>query len=203
MSWRYFLSFLFVRILIDVISFFPDKFLSIYFLQGKNMKLVYLFFFLASLGSCGQKTQEKSGENELFPNDKERCVLNGKNVPCKSLEIADGLGIDILESMIEVPVIMSNSEITFLEDKKNQSTGRRITCATSVKNGEVYKLIPRGENLLVMTSLGSYEMKRLSEGEGILGAWVWNGYVDQGTHVIKNMTILDFDRVVLRTTCEL
>jgi hypothetical protein len=46
-------------------------------------------------------------------------------------------------------------------------------------------------------------MTRLSDGDGIGGAWVWKGYVDQGTHVIKNMSILGNSRIVLRTQCEL
>jgi hypothetical protein len=105
--------------------------------------------------------------------------------------------------VIDVPVKIENADITFLADKSAQATGRRINCTTSVKNGEVYRFALRGDKLLVMTGSGSYEMTRLSDGDGIGGAWVWKGYVDQGTHVIKNMSILGNSRIVLRTQCEL
>jgi hypothetical protein len=164
------------------------------------MRLVSLLFILILSASCGQESGEKSSSS---PTKRGLCDLNGNSVDCQSITGADGQGIDLLESVIDVPVKIENADITFLADKSALSTGRRINCKTSVKNGEVYRFALRGEKLLIMTGAGNYEMERLSDGEGLTGAWVWKGYVDQGTHIIRSMTFLSNNRVVLRTSCEL
>lgn len=168
------------------------------------MRFVPLVSVLLFSIACGKEPQKiNTPEVVAKPGDKETCELNGEYVSCKSLEGADGYGVDLLESMIDVPVTINNSIMTFLEDKQSFSKGRRITCETNVRSGEVYKLSNKGSHLLVMTTNGSYKMKRISDGEGFFGAWVWKGYVDRGTHIIKNMTILDDSRVAMRTSCEL
>lgn len=165
------------------------------------MRLVSLLAILMIAASCGKDGGSSGGSSGK--SGSRACDLNGRAVACESIQGADGQGVDLLESVIDVPVKIENADITFLADKSAQATGRRINCTTSVKNGEVYRFALRGDKLLVMTGSGSYEMTRLSDGDGIGGAWVWKGYVDQGTHVIKNMSILGNSRIVLRTQCEL
>lgn len=163
------------------------------------MRLVSLLAILMIAASCGKD----GGSSSSSTKSRGVCDLNGRAVACESIQGADGQGIDLLESVIDVPVKIENADITFLADKSAMATGRRINCSTSVKNGEVYRFALRGERLLVMTGSGSYEMNRLSEGSGLTGAWVWKGYIDQGTHVIRNMTFIGNSRVVMRTQCEL
>lgn len=163
------------------------------------MKLVSLLCLLVLSISCGKdgggggSSSSKSGT----------CSLNGRAIACDSIRGADGNGIDLLEAMIDVPVKVENSEIKFLADKTATSTGRRINCKVSVKNGDIYRFALRGAGLLLMTPEGSYEMTKLSDGEGVNGAWTWNGYVDSGTHMIRNLTIIGGNRAILRTHCEL
>lgn len=161
------------------------------------MKFLSLAFLLAFTVACGKNGSSSSPQKE------EGCNLNGSTISCDSIEGTDGLGVDLLESMIDVPVKLTDSEIIFMSDKVATSQGRRISCKTAVKNGEAYRYALRGSSLVVMTSEGSYEMSRLSSGDSIIGTWAWNGYIDQGTHIIRQITFLSDTRVIMRTNCEL
>ncbi len=163
------------------------------------MKLVSLLLISILSVACGQQ----GGGGSSSSQKEDGCSLNGRSVACASIRGADGLGIDLLEAMIDVPVKIDGAEMTFLQDKSAVSNGRRIDCKVAVKNGEMYRFALRGERLLVMTSEGSYEMDRLSGGPGVNGTWTWKGYVDQGTHLIRNFTILNSNRVIMRNSCEL
>ena len=164
------------------------------------MKLVSLLVLLTLSISCGK---DGGGGSSSSKSGSGTCSLNGRSVACESIQGADGLGIDLLESMIDVPVKIDGAEMMFMADKSAVSTGRRITCKTAVKNGEVYRFALRGSRLLVMTAEGSYEMERLTDGEGIVGTWAWDGYIDQGTRLTKQMSFLSQTRVILKTNCEL
>lgn len=162
------------------------------------MRCIFLLFILLLSVSCGQNegsSKKKSAQEE--------CGLNGNLISCASLRGADGEGIDLLEAMIDVPIKIENTDITFLKDKSAVSTGRRINCRVAVSEGEVYRFALRGGKLLLMTKEGSFEMEKLSDGEGIIGNWMWKGYVDQGTHLIRNLTILGNERMIIRSSCEL
>jgi hypothetical protein len=162
------------------------------------MKLVPFVLFIFILVSCGQDTKSSSSTGR-----RGLCDLNGNSVDCSAIEGADGQGIDLLNAMIEVPVKIQDSDITFLADKTSSSTGRRITCKTSVRNGEVYRFALRGDGLILMTEQGTFEFTRISDGEGLQGAWTWKGYVDQGMHLIRNITFVENNRVIIRNHCEL
>lgn len=164
------------------------------------MKLITLFFVILLSASCGM---EKKTDALSSSKSGSVCNLNGKSVPCATIKGADGEGIDLLETLIEVPVNIQNSEIIFLDNKSSFSSGRRISCETKVNKGEVYRFTMRGNRLLVETSEGSYEMERLSEGEDLNSSWMWKGYVDEGTHLIRKMTVINNERAILRTYCEL
>lgn len=162
------------------------------------MKLVSLLAIIILSVSCG-----KDGGSSGPSSKSGVCELNGRSVQCEQINGADGLGVDLLETMVDAPVVIDGSEIKFTQDKTAFSQGRRISCSTSVKNGEVYRFALRGSRLLIMTASGSYEMDKLSDGEGLIGTWMWKGYVDQGTHIIRQMSFLSNSRVILRTSCEL
>lgn len=163
------------------------------------MRFVSLIFILILSVACGKD----GGGGSSSSSKSGSCSLNGRSVACQSIQGADGLGVDLLDAMIDVPIKIQDAEITFLADKSAMSTGRRINCKTSVKNGEVYRFALRGSRLLLMTPSGSYEMDRLTDGSGIVGTWAWKGYEDQGTHVIRQMSFLSETRVIMRTNCEL
>lgn len=162
------------------------------------MRLFPVIALLSLLASCGQDSKDASSKVQ-----RGLCDLNGASVECSAIEGADGEGIDLLNSIIDVPVRIQDSDITFLADKTASSAGRRITCKASVRNGEVYRFALRGEKLLLMTEQGSFEYSRISDGEGLAGAWTWNGFVDQGMHLIKNITFIENNRVIIRHHCEL
>lgn len=163
------------------------------------MKFVSLLAILILSVSCGKDGGGSAGSSSK----RGICELNGRAVQCEQINGADGLGVDLLETMVDAPVVIEGSEIKFTMDKNAVSQGRRITCSTSVKKDEIYRYALRGERLLIMTASGSYEMTKLSDGEGLLGTWMWKGYIDQGAHIIKQMSFLSNSRVILRTSCEL
>lgn len=164
------------------------------------MKLVSLLLISVLTVACGQQGSSSGSSSS----EKEQgCSLNGRSVACESIQGADGLGIDLLEAMIDVPIKIEGAEMTFLQDKSAVSTGRRINCKLSVKNGEMYRFALRGEKLMLMTPEGTYEMERLSGGPGVSGTWTWKGYVDQGTHLIRNLTVINNNRAIMRNSCEL
>lgn len=167
------------------------------------MKLVFLFLILAFAAACGNSGGGSSGDTSSTKGDDGMCSLNGRAVACQSIEGSDGLGIDLLDSMVDVPVKIQDSEITFLADKADAKSGRRINCRVAVKNGETYRYALRGDRLMLMTAEGSYEMERLSSGDGLAGSWSWKGYIDQGTHILKTLTVIGSNRIIMRTSCEL
>jgi hypothetical protein len=176
-----------------------DRFSAKFFSQGVIMRHIFLLALFILYVSCGQDkvaTSSKTPKTGF-------CDLNGRSVACESIQEADGQGIDLLESVIEVPIKIENTDLTFLAEKSDISIGRRINCKSSVKNGEVYRFALREDRLLLMTGTGSYEMERLSDGEDINGAWMWKGYVEEGIHIIKSMAIVNNRLAIMRTTCEL
>ena len=171
------------------------------------MKLASLIFIVMLSVSCGKdggssgggggaKESQTSAESTL-------CNLNGREVACESMRGADGQGVDLLESMIDVPVKISGADIQFMADKTSSAQGRRISCVAKVKAGEIYRYALRGDSLILMTGEGSFEYKRLNSGTGLIGAWKWKGYVDDGAHMMRQITFLGENRVVIRHNCEL
>lgn len=169
------------------------------------MKLASLIFILMLSVSCGKDGGSGgSGSNDSRASTGSAlCNLNGREVACESIRGADGQGVDLLESMIDVPVKISGTDIQFLADKTSSAQGRRIACVAKVKAGEIYRYALRGDSLVLMTSEGSFEYKRLNSGTGLNGAWKWKGYENDGTHVLRQITFLGESRVVIRYNCEL
>lgn len=164
------------------------------------MRLVSLLAILILSVSCGKN----GGSGSSSGVSSGGCNLNGRAVACESIRGADGLGVDLLESMVDVPIQVTDSSITFMADRSSSEQGRRIECPTVVRNGEVYSYSLNGDILMITTESGQrYEMHRLNDSQGLMGAWAWKGYVDQGTHMIRQLSFLSQSRVIMRTSCEL
>lgn len=164
------------------------------------MRLISLFFILILSAACGK---ESSTGGLGGGSDKGLCNLNGTTVSCGTMKTADGEGIDLLESLVDVPVRIQNSEIVFQGERANKNLGRRIECGITIKSGDSFKYVLNGNRLLITEGGSSYEMQRLNEGSTLNGTWVWKGYVDNGTHMIRQMTILENNRAILKYSCEL
>ncbi len=159
------------------------------------MKLFFLIILYFFCISCGKHSDASS----LSISETRQCVLNDGLKSCDSGDT----GAELLEVMVDVPVTISSDEILFLADRQSRVTGRKISCEINVKRGEVYKYTLVDTTLGLETKEGLLELIRLSDGEGVKGAWSWNAYADQGVHIIKNVTIIDSTRIILRTYCEL
>lgn len=163
------------------------------------MKFASLLAILILSASCGKD----GGGGSSISKRPGVCELNGRSVACETIQGADGFGIDLLESMIDVPVQITDSDIRFMENREAHAQGRRIDCSTTVKSGEVYRYSVHGDTLVLSTDSGSYDMQRLNSGQGLSGTWMWKGYINQGTHIIRQFSFLGNNRVIIRTNCEL
>ena len=163
------------------------------------MRSVFLLITALICLSCGKNGV---GTNDS-PSLQEICDLDGNSSSCETIQGVDGSGIDLLESMIDVKVRISDSEILFLEDKKSISTGEKIVCETSVRTGENYQFNLRGNRLWIKTLNGSYQLARLNDGEGLNGTWIWKGLLSQGTQIFRSFTFVGTNQVIMRTSCEL
>jgi len=194
-----------VSFLIFKVNFFGSYFK----LQGESMQLLSLLLVLVLLASCG-KTSSTSGSGAGSPiprqaqeDTSEQCDLNGHSVSCESLEGADGLGVDLLTTSIDVPIAVTPNSILFMAAKNSQESGRRISCSTAVEQGENYGYELNGDTLTIQNSKGQFNYKRLTDGSSINGTWTWRGYVDTGTHVNRTLTIISMNRAIMKSHCEL
>jgi hypothetical protein len=149
--------------------------------------------------SCGKSGVVSQNTRSL----EESCDVNGNLLSCETVEGGEGSGVDILEAVIDVKVKTNETEIIFLEDKRFQSFGERITCEVSVRAGEVYQYNLSENKLWVKISNESLEWERLNDGDGLNGTWIWRGILPQGTIVRRSLSIVGTNQVIMRTNCEL
>lgn len=161
------------------------------------MRLFSLFIIAILTVACG-----KDGGSSSAPKDK-LCNSNGQLVNCASIQGADGEGIDLLESIIDVPVQISGADVKVTSGKTSEAKGRRISCSSSVQTGEVIRYSQSGNSLTLMMGEGNFDMTRTAVGDGINGTWKWKQYIDQGALVIRTVTFLNNNRMIMRKTCEL
>lgn len=165
------------------------------------MKLIFFLAVLLVLSACGKQESSSSKGKELHQQNV--CNLNGAQVSCDALDGADGLGIDLLDTTVDVGIDLTDSEVIFRESKSQTAQGRRINCKTSVRIGEKYQYSLNGNTLDVTKDDGeSFRFERLNGGSSILGAWAVSSYIDQGTHIIRQITFVSNDRAILKTHCE-
>lgn len=159
----------------------------------RGLTFLVLSFLLVACGKSGSGGGSRQEEQA-------QCMVNGEAVNCDTIN--DGASVDLLETMIDVPVSLSEDTLTFLADKKVASQGNRISCDTKVRNGEIYRLIHNGRSLEVMTSNGSYVMEKNDDGDALLGSWRWQGREANGAFIIKTMFLFS-NRAILKTHCEM
>ncbi len=161
------------------------------------MRIILVFLALTALVACGKKGGGSSEEIS----EAQQCEVNGEVVSCDS--IYDGLGVDILDAMVDVPATVNASSITFNQARSVKTEGRRINCSTSVNSGDVYHYTVNGDVLYLDTPSGNISMKRVHGEGGVVGTWKWTGIVDGATYQTKLMTIVkSMNRVIMKTTCE-
>lgn len=158
------------------------------------MRLFLAIMILTVLVSCGKDDSVKNPQNENRRATTETTTADS---------IYDGLGVDILETTIDIPAIVSSDEITFTEDKSMKSEGRRINCSSSVNKGEIYRYSIKGNTLYLSTSAGNIDMKRVQGEGGIAGTWTWAGITYGKTYQTRLLTVIkSMNRVIMKTICE-
>lgn len=188
------------------------------------MRLLPLLMTLLIFVSCGKNGGSRSAPPPVVGDSGDAQLEEDACVACSSTNsgtssdtstgtssgtststiIADGSSVDLLDSIIDVPVQVTSSSITFSATKMAVAEGDRISCKTEVAAGESYEYSLSGNKLIVQTANGQLEMTRLNEdGEGIIGTWMWKGKGDAGMHMIRTMSIVNNSRVIMKTHCEM
>ncbi len=161
------------------------------------MRFLLVILTLTALVSCGKNG---GGSSSRSP-QAQQCEVDGRSVSCDS--IYDGLGVDLLDSQIDVPATVSSSDIAFNESRTTETQGRRIECTTSVMKGDVYHYSISGDTLFLDTPAGNLQMKKVHGDGGVVGTWKWTGIVDGATYQTKLLTVLKgMNRVIMKTVCE-
>ena len=150
---------------------------------------IFLFTFLIVLVSCGQ-SKNNSNKQSVTSQQNEEFVTNVKEV-------------DLLDVAMDVPVEILSGKITFKQTFSDSVAGDKSSCSVGVINGEIYDYILSGSSLIIKTSTGlQINLKRISgENESIVGSWSSRSYVGNQL-VMRRMTFLSQDRLVMRTHCE-
>lgn len=158
------------------------------------MRLFLAIMILTVLVSCGKDDSVKNPQNENRRATTETTTADS---------IYDGLGVDILETTIDVAAIVSADDITFSETKSMKSEGRRINCSASVNKGDIYRYSIKGNTLYLSTSAGNVDMKRVLGADGIVGTWKWAGTTDDMTYQTRLLTVIKSkNRVFMKMICE-
>ncbi len=111
--------------------------------------------------------------------------------------------VDLLDVAMDVPVEILSGKITFKQSFSDSVSGEKSSCSVGVISGEVYDYTLSGSSLFIKTSNGlKINLKRISgEKDSIIGSWSSRTYVGDQL-VMRRMTFLSEDRLVVRTHCE-
>ena len=161
------------------------------------MRFFLSIVILLSLSSCGKEIRSTTSTRSEKP-----CVVNLITNRCDPIQGNEGSGIEILETVLEVPINIQGQEISFLSDKSAVAVGKKMTCEINISKEELHRFALRGDKLLILSPQGSFEFENQSEGEGLGGHWVWKGYVDNGILEIRQLYFVGKNRLILRKTCE-
>jgi hypothetical protein len=145
--------------------------------------LTFLFVFV----SCGQG---QSPKHAVSLKQNEEFATNVREV-------------DLLDVAMDVPVEIVSGKITFKQSFSDSVSGDKSSCSVGVTSGEVYDYTLSGSSLIIKTSTGhKINLKRISgESESIVGSWSSRTYVGDQL-IMRRMTFLSQDRLVVRTHCE-
>lgn len=146
-----------------------------------------LLIFITVLVSCGQngpgKSTDKDQQNEEY--------------------ITDVKQVDLLDVAMDVPIEVSGDKIIFKQEANDSANGVISSCAVGVTAGETYGYQVKGQSMTIKTSTGQkMTFTRISgEGNNLVGSWSGKFY-EGSTLVMKRMTFVSEDRMILRTHCE-
>lgn len=146
-----------------------------------------LFIFLSVLISCGQDGTQKSAKDDR--QDEEY--------------ITDVKEVDLLDVAMDVPIEVSGSKIVFKQSFSDSANGMASTCSIGVTKGETYDFKVSGATMLIQTAGGEkMDFTRVSgEGNNLVGSWT--GKFQEGRKlVMKRMTFVSENRLIMRTHCE-
>ena len=146
-----------------------------------------LLTFLSVLVSCGQGSSSKNATPDV--QNKEY--------------ITEVRQVDLLDVAMDVPVEVSGNKIIFKESFSESTNGVSTTCSLGVTSGESYDFQISGTSMLIKTSSGKkMTFRRVSGvGDSIVGSWT--GRAKEGNQlVLRRMTFVSQDRLVMRTHCE-
>jgi hypothetical protein len=148
-----------------------------------------LLAFLSVLVSCGQSGSSKSG--------------SGSDEPQNQEYITDVREVDLLDVAMDVPVEITGNRIIFKETMADSANGLRSTCNMGVTTGEAYIYVVSGAAMTIKTRAGQrMSFKRVSgSGNSILGSWSGKTY-EGNKLVMRRMTFVSSDRLIMRTHCE-
>lgn len=156
--------------------------------------LTSLFLFFSSCGIKDPATKE--------PLSSRPCMFNNLLNRCDPIQNGETTGVEILESVVDVPIKLKNQEIIFLSDKNSFAVGQKINCSISVKNEQIYRFTLKEDKLFIISSEGSFEFDKLSGGNDIYGQWVWRGRSNEGILELRQLSFLDNSKLIIRKTCE-
>lgn len=147
-----------------------------------------IIILLSVLVSCGQDgPTKKSGDNDRQNED----------------YITDVKQVDLLDVALDVPIEVSGDKIIFKQAVSDSANGVTSTCSVGVVVGETYDYRVNGKSMTIKTSTGQkLNFTRISgEGNNLVGSW--SGKFQEGaTLVMKRMTFVSEDRMIMRTHCE-
>ena len=146
-----------------------------------------LLTFLSVLVSCGQGSSSKNATPDVQNQE----------------YITEVRQVDLLDVAMDIPVEVSGHKITFKESFSESTNGVSTTCSLGVTSGESYDFQISGTSMLIKTSSGKkMTFRRVSGvGDSIVGSWT--GRAKEGNQlVLRRMTFVSQDRLVMRTHCE-
>ena len=151
-----------------------------------SLTIVLLLFLL----SCGQKIEGSSDK----PSSK---------IPQYDLGGIESVrGTDLLDATVDLPFQLSGNKIIFKRGDNQSVTGLYTTCSMGVDFGEVWEFIQSGDDALEIIMKGKrLKFTRATPGKGLLGGWSWRSYQGE-TLILKRLTFLTLDRMIMRTHCE-
>lgn len=147
-----------------------------------------LLIFLSVLVSCGQDGSPKKSSADIRQEED---------------YITDVRQVDLLDVAIDVPIEVNGNKITFKESFSDSTNGVTSTCSIGVATGEIYDFQVNGPSMVIKFSSGKMmNFTRISGvGNSLVGSW--SGKFQEGPMlVMKRITFVSQDRVIMRTHCE-
>lgn len=138
--------------------------------------------------SCGQNTKSSSGPGPDKQNEE---------------YVTDVKEVDLLDVAVDARIEVNGTQIIFKEAANNSVNGVASSCSVGVSPGEIYTYRANGNSLEILTSTGKkMKFERISgSGNSIVGSWT--GKDKEGNqYIMRKMTFLGQERVVMRTHCE-